>query len=124
MSIHEEVNRESSLYQDLNSAIEFGQDSHLYTVGEYQIIKNFYRLPKNSRAFYTKLISRKGKILRLEPTIHVETLRIANSNPLFPFLKTIHPTDFEQYLSHSQKTAIRKTRNQAQIAIFAYPQKY
>ena len=41
--------------------------------------------------------------------------RIANSNPLFPYLKSIHPTDFEQYISHSQKTAIRKTRNRTQI---------
>ncbi len=27
--------------------------------------------------------------------------RIANSNPIFPYLKSIHPTDFEQHLSFS-----------------------
>jgi len=41
--------------------------------------------------------------------------RIANLNPLFPYLKSIHPTDFEQYLSRILKIRRQKTLNHTQI---------
>ena len=36
-------------------------------------------------------------------------IRIANLNTFFPYLKSIRPTDFEQYIFISQQIALRKT---------------
>ena len=41
--------------------------------------------------------------------ISARTLRIANLNPLFPYLKSIHSSRLKQYLSHTPNLTTRKT---------------
>jgi len=65
----------------------------------------------------TQRFKTQSQTISVPPKAHYEYLlslskylgeRIANLNPLFPYLKTIHPTDFEQYISfsHSKKREI------------------